>query len=225
MDGIHVAAVVTAPDGGEDAKIEWVEGPQRTRFLPSRYTQFQLKASDLTPADAGREVLTAKGDVKPMVRAALEAGGTYILACGRSYTNSKIIARTSAIRESLTDAGLRFGADQIQFRDADQIALWVNAHPPVAAWLLEQTQPGLVGIFRDWSHWSGRYDSTCWIPDERLGPMGEKLRELITVSRGVARVVGLSGYGKSRLVHEALGPTPKEEESAPRLSDLVLYAV
>ena len=32
-------------------------------------------------------------------------------------------------------------------------------------------------------------------------------------------------FDASRLVHEALGPTPKEEESAPRLSDLVLYAV
>ena len=225
MDGIHVAAVVTAPDGGEDAKIEWADGPKRTRFLPSRHTQFQLKASDLTPADAGGEVLTAKGEVKPMVHAALEAGGTYILACGHSYTNSKITARTSAIRKSLMDAGLTFRPEQVQFRDADQIALWVNAHPPVAAWLLEQTQPGLVGIFRDWSHWSGRYDSMRWITDARLEPMREKLRTLITAPRGVARVVGLSGYGKSRLVHEALGPTPKEEENAPRLSDLVLYAV
>jgi DNA-binding transcriptional regulator YiaG len=225
MDGIHVAAVVTAPDGGEDAKIEWADGPERTRFLPSRHTQFQLKASDLTPAEAGSEVLTAKGEVKAMVRAALEAGGTYILACGHSYTNSKITARASAIRKSFTDVGLTFRSEQVQFRDADQIALWVNAHPPVAAWLLEQTQPGLVGIFRDWSHWSGRYDAMRWIPDARLEPMREKLRKLITVPRGVARVVGLSGYGKSRLVHEALGPMPKEEESAPRLSDLVLYAV
>jgi hypothetical protein len=37
-----------------------------------------------------------KGEVKPMVRAALEAGGTYILACSHSYTNSKIVARSSA---------------------------------------------------------------------------------------------------------------------------------
>ena len=50
LDGIHVAAVVTAPDGGEDAKIEWTDGPERTKFLPARYTQFQLKASDLSPA-------------------------------------------------------------------------------------------------------------------------------------------------------------------------------
>ena len=147
MDGIYVAAVITAPDGGEDAKIEWSDGPERTRFLPSRHTQFQLKASDLTPAEAGAEVLNSKASVKPMVRAALEAGGTYVLVCGHSYTNSLIVARAAAIRKSLTGAGLKLREEQVQFRDADQIALWVNTHPPVAAWLLEQTQPGLCGNF------------------------------------------------------------------------------
>ena len=226
MDGIHVAAVVTAPDGGEDAKIEWADGPERTKFLPSRHAQFQLKATELTPAEAGGEVLTSKGEVKPMVRAALEAGGTYVLACGASYTNSKIVLREAAIRKALKGAGLSFRDEQVQFRDADQIALWANAHPPVAAWLLEQTQPGLVGIFRDWSHWSGRYDSLRWISDKRLDDVRAKLLPLISVPRGVARVLGRSGYGKSRLVHEALGPTPEEEkDSAPRLSDLALYAV
>jgi DNA-binding transcriptional regulator YiaG len=226
LDGIHVAAVVTAPDGGEDAKIEWTDGPERTKFLPARYTQFQLKASDLSPAEVGGEVLTAKKEVKPMVRAALDAGGTYILVCGQSYTNSKIILRENAIRTTLARVGGSFRDEQIQFRDADQIALWVNTHPPVAAWLLEQTQPGLVGVFRDWSHWSGRYDSFRWIPDKRLEEMRSKLLPLISARRGVARVLGRSGYGKSRLVHEALGPTADEEkESTPRLSDLVLYAV
>ena len=224
MDGIHVAAVITAPDGGEDAKIEWAGGPERTNWLPARYTQIQLKVGGLSPAEAASEVVTAAADVKPMIRTAIEAGGTYILASARSYTDSLIKARESAIRKKLADAGLKFRPEQVQFRDADQLALWVNAHPPVAAWLLEQTQPGLVGVFRDWTHWDGRFDAVRWIPDTRLPVVQERLRKLITLPRGVARVIGLSGYGKSRLVHEALGPTVKEE-NAPRLCDLVLYAV
>src|SRR5262249_47275687 len=225
MDGIHVAAVVTAPDGGEDAKIEWSGGPERTRFLPARHSQFQLKASELTPAEAGGEVLSAAGEIKPMVRAALENGGTYVLVSARPYTNSKRKAREEAVRKSLAGAGLKLRDDQVQFRDADQIALWANVHPPVAAWLLEQTQPGLVGVLRDWSHWSGRYDGIPWIKDARLEPLRDRLRALVAPPRGVARVLGLSGYGKSRLVHEALGLTLKEEQNAPPLSDLVLYAV
>src|SRR5258708_2837981 len=224
MDGIHVAAVVTAPDGGEDAKIEWADGPDRTTFLPSRYSQFQLKTSDLSPADAGNEVLTGKRAVKPMVKGALDADGTYTLICGRSYTNNKIKAREERIRSSFAAAGMTFRPERVRFRDADQLALWVTAHPPVAAWLLEQTQPGLVGIFKDWTHWAGRYDTVQWIDDARLAPMRDKLRSLVALPQGVARVLGLSGYGKSRLVHEALGPTDQEAQG-PRLSDLVLYAV
>lgn len=222
MDGIHVSAVITAPDGGEDASIKWAGGPDRTKCLPSRYCQFQLKAGDLTPAEAGAEVLTAKGEVKPMVREALGAGGTYILACGHSYTQSKLKAREDRIRKALTDAGLIVSAAQVQFRDADQLALWVNNHRPVAAWLLEQTQPGLVGAFRAWSHWAGRYDASPWIPDARFEPFREKLLSLAGIIHGVARVVGLSGYGKSRLVYESLGPT---DDGATSLSDIVLYAV
>ncbi len=224
MDGVHVAANITAPDGGEDARIEWKNGPERTKFLPSRLTQFQLKAGPISPAEAGEDVLTEAGEVQPMVRDALEKGGTYVMVCAHSYENKLIKARADSIRKGLTGAGLRVDPDKIQFRDADQVATWVNTLPPVAVWLLEQTQPGLVGPFKDWAHWAGRFDHSPWVQDQRLPEFRAKLRGLVAKPGGVARVVGLSGVGKSRLVHEALGPTD-EEDSAPRLNGLLFYAV
>jgi transcriptional regulator with XRE-family HTH domain len=226
MDGIHVAANITAPDGGEDASIEWQEGPERTAFLPNRLSQFQLKAGKITPGKAGAEVLDVAGNVKGMIRAALGAGGTYIMLCAESYTKKEIQKREGEIRKSLRAAGLMIDERQVQFRDADQIAFWVNSHRAVAVWLLEQTQPGLIGPFRDWTHWAGRYehDSSPWVDDPRLPPFRNKLRELVTLPRGVARIVGLSGVGKSRLALEALGATGEEESLRPRLSDIVLYA-
>lgn len=225
MDGIHVAAIITASDGGEDARIEWKGGPARTKFLPGRLSQFQLKAGEISPAEAGADVLTKTGEVQPMVREALERGGTYVMVCSNSYANKRIKARADRVHRSLAGAGLAVAADRVQFRDADQIASWVNVHPPVAAWTLQQTQPGLVGPFKDWSHWAGRFDTSPWITDPRLIKFREKLRTQVGKPRGVARVVGLSGVGKSRLVHEALGPTAEEESATPRLCDLVLYAV
>jgi DNA-binding transcriptional regulator YiaG len=227
MDGIHVAAIITASDAGEDARIEWAGAAERTPYLPNRLCQFQLKATSISPAEAASDVLTSDKTVKPMIRDALEARGTYVMLCARSYTRKEIANRENRIRDALIAGGLVIKPAQVQFRDADQIAQWANAHPSVSAWILEQTQPGLVGPFRDWSHWAGRHehDSSPFIPDTRLAKFAQQLRTLIAAPRGVARVLGLSGVGKSRLVLEALGPTEDEETNRPRLCDLVLYAV
>lgn len=161
------------------------------------------------------------------MRSVLEAGGNYVLLCNRPYTKNKIHAREESIRKSLGRAGICIEPERAQFRDSDQIAQWVNTHPSVAVWVLQQTQPGLVGPFRDWTHWAGRYEheNSPWVYDPRLAPFREKIRAVAIEPRGVVRVVGLSGVGKSRLTLEALGATETEESSTPRLSDLVLYAV
>ena len=88
LDGIHVSSNIAAADGGEDGRIAWQGGPERTDFLPSRLCQFQLKAGEITPSKAGREVV-ARGKVKPMVRAVLEDGGHYALLCTRRYTQPR----------------------------------------------------------------------------------------------------------------------------------------
>ena len=226
MDGIHVAANITAADGGEDARIEWQGGPERTKFLPNRISQFQLKAGAISPAEAGADVITPGGEVKPMVRDALEKGGCYIMACGHSYENKLVKARAENIRKALAKAGLSVRPEQVQFRDADQIASWVNVLPPVAAWVLEQTQPGLVGPFKDWTHWAGRFDGLTLDSRSAACPrFREKLRSLVGKPRGVARVVGQSGVGKSRLTFKSLGPADEEECLGVHLSDLVLYSL
>jgi DNA-binding transcriptional regulator YiaG len=225
-DGIHVSSTITAPDGGEDARIEWQGGPERTPFLPARLTQFQLKATDIGPKEAGDEILTKKNEIKPMVRDAFAADGAYVVLCTHPYTRQQTKKRTDQILKALADHGIIADGSRVQFRDASQIADWVNANPPVATWVLEQTQPGLAGWFRGWAHWAGRsdHDGSPWVPDPRLDPFRTKLRQLVTPLRGVARIVGLSGIGKSRITLEALGPTEEEEATGQLLSDLVLYA-
>lgn len=224
LDGIHVASSVTTADGGEDARIEWRGGPERTGFLPNRFCQFQLKTGAIIPKKAGEEVLTQENKLKPMVREALERGGSYIMLCSRSYTRKLIDKRSDSIRKSLETCGLK--DPSVQFRDSGQIALWVNYHPCVAVWLLRKTQPDLVSsFFGDWDHWFRREEhfNSPWVDDPRLQAFREKMRTAVETPRGVIRVTGSVGIGKTRLTLEALGSRQKGDAS--KLSDLVLYAV
>ncbi len=227
LDGIHVASEQNVTDGGEDARIEWQGGPERTSFLPNRFCLFQLKTGAISPSKAGDEVLTKKErKLKSMIRKALEKGGSYIMLCSRSYTQKLIDKRLDSIKENLENQG--FKDSSVRFCDSGQIASWVNYHPCVAIWLLQKTRPELIDpSFGDWRHWSGRPEhcDSPWVDDPRLPDFREKLRAIVETPKGVARVIGPYGSGKSRLTLEAFAPTGREKTSGVKLSELLLYTV
>jgi len=227
LSDLHVSSNLTAPDGGEDGRVEWQSGPARTAFLPTRLCQIQVKASDVGPAEIAKDVQTTSGSLEPGIAAVLKQGGAYIVLCSHPYTHKQIAKREEKIRAAIRGARVKINDDQVDFRDADQIAAWANERSPVATWILEQTQPGLANSLRTWSFWAGRHEheSLPFVADERLDELRLKLRERVAAPRTVVRVVGLSGIGKSRLVLEALSPTPDEERSGVGVSDLVLFGV
>ena len=200
QDGIHVASNISAADGGEDARIEWSGGRCRTPFLPSRFNQFQFKTGKISRARAGREALTNKGTVKAMVITALRDGGHYIILCTHCYVHQEIHHREDRIREAIRGAGMTIKDDQVDFRDADQIAAWVNCYPAVATWVKEQAGPGTIP-FHSWNYWAGRAEhvGSPWVEDERLPDLRALLREKFTEPCRSVRIVGHSGIGKSRL--------------------------
>ena len=206
---IHVPANIHTPDGGEDGRIQWEGGPDSTSRLPSRLNQFQLKAGKISPAGARRDVLTEGGAVKGMVRSVLEADGHYIMLCAYRYNQQAIESRVTNIRDALRSQGMSIHDEQIEFRDAEQIASWVNLHAAVATWVKERTQPGTTGPFRSWNYWadSPEHQRSPWVEDERLVPLRVRLLKQVTEPGTAVRIVGLSGVGKSRLTLEALGPT------------------
>ena len=229
LDGIHVSYETSAPDGGEDARIEWQDGPARTDFLPNRFCQFQLKTGKISPKQAGKEVLDSnEKQLKEMIRPALEKSGSYIMLCSSDYSRKAIQDRESNILKNIRKHLPETKETQVQFRDSGQIAAWVTSRPPVALWLLKKTRAALANpSFGDWLHWSRRveYSGAPWVEDPRLPDFREKLLSIVRTPKGVVRVAGPSGVGKSRLTLEAFRPTQKEETSGVRLIDLVLYAV
>lgn len=223
---IHVASSVTTSDEGEDGHIEWSNGPKQTRNLPARICQFQLKAGKITPKKASEDPINeSSGEVESAVQRVLEKGGVYTMLSTRSYTGTAVSAREEAIREALTNAHVKISKNQVRFLDADQIALWVNQHPSVVVWVLEQTQPGLLGPFRSWTHWAGRreHDISIFVDDPRLTGLRSYVIDAVSSPGGIGRIVGYSGVGKSRLALESLGNPLDEEVAKNELSDLVLY--
>ncbi len=226
LEGIHVSSNVYTPDGGEDGRIEWSEGPDRTTCLPSRLCLFQLKSGAVSRGQTGKDVLDSNGEVKAPILQALWSGGNYIFICAHSYTQQEVESREAAILDAVRGAGVTVKDEQVDFKDAHQLATWVNCHPPVVAWLKERTQPGVMGPFRSWTHWAGRaeHDSSPLVGDERLPELRAWLLERLAAPGSVCRVVGLSGVGKSRLILEALGPTGTDTAEDVSVSDVVLYA-
>ena len=228
LDGIHVSYETSAPDGGEDARIEWQDGPARTDFLPNRFCQFQMKTGKIFPKQSGKEVLDSKKQLKRMISKALKEGGSYIMLCSHDYSQKAIQDRKNIILKNIREHLPETEGYQVQFRDSGQIAAWAAQRPPVALWLLKKTRAALANpSFGDWLHWSRREEPSGapWVEDPRLPEFREKLLSIVRTPRGVVRVAGPSGVGKSRLTLEAFRPTQKEETSGVRLSDLVLYAV
>lgn len=236
-DGIHVAEIITAPDGGEDARICWKDGAERTRYLKCRLNQFQIKSGAMETAKAGNEVLDKrKQSIKPMILSALEEGGTYTLLCAHSYVQKEIKKKEDVIRKTLRGVGLNIKDHQVAFFDSGMIAEWVNTHPSVVMWVLEETKSA-IGNFRSWSYWqsSPEHKRIELVDDPRVVKIREKLfphifspdpSKIITpISsiHGVRRIVGSSWIGKSRLVLEALNIKENQYDKAASITDLVLY--
>ena len=223
LDGVHVASDINAPDGGEDGYIGWDGDPARTKFLPCRKNQFQLKCGKVPPGSVAHEVLTRNGEVKPKVHEVIAAGGCYIMLSSHTFARDAINHREQCIRDSLREADVEVGEGQVQFRDADQIAMWVNRHPSVATWARELTEPGAVEPFCSWNNWAGRseHQDSPWVEDSRFPSLRERVLQRVTEEQCVIHIGGLPGVGKSRLVLESLGPTDEEGRS---ICDLVVYA-
>ena len=221
---LHVPSNINAPDGGEDGFIGWDGGPAETKSLPCRQNVFQLKCGQISPSRAGLDVLTSlKDEVKPRVREVLEAGGCYIMLSNHPFNGQAIKKREERITERLGEAGLTVEERQVQFRDADMIATWVNCYPAIATWIKEITQPGTVGPFNSWDFWAKRREHALspWVDDERLQALRTDILQQATELRGAIHVCGLLGVGKSRLVLKALEPT---EDTDTSISHLVMYA-
>ncbi len=237
---LRAAAVplqITVPDGGEDGRVEWSGGVERTNYLPARFNIFQSKAQNLSESQIRAEMFSKKhrspGEpptLNAAVADALAHTGSYVVFCSHSFTGQKISRLRKAIENAIRDAGAdpaELGA--IRVYDANRIADWVNSHPPVALWLTSKVRRRSVVGPESLESWGRDADISRvpWVSSDqpRFIPANRVLQDIDNTDRPngwtfdqaaeeillhlsddqrVLRIVGPSGFGKSRFAYELL---------------------
>lgn len=204
-----------AADGGLDVRVECPVDFPAPDFVPRQMTGFQVKKPDMK-ASAIEKEMRPKGALRASIATLAEAGGAYIIISAKgSVTDRALTERKNAIRHALRDdtnaSRLLTG-----FYDRTRLATWVNHYPGVRTWVRTRVGRAVQG----WStpgEWAGATvnanvpfltDDRACITDGSSSPPQTltilsgiaRLRELLGKPRQCARLVGLSGTGKTRIV-------------------------
>jgi hypothetical protein len=227
-DVLDVPQKITVADGGEDGRIRWTGTPDKTEFIPLRFTIFQCKATNLQPAHCESEITRPKTDeLKPMVEEVLDAGGAYVLFMNYHCTEEMRQDRVEGFRKAIRRARKSYAESaDIHVFDANRIADWVNHFPVAVLNVFSYIKRAMPYAAQTWDMWSSyEENSFTYVMDDSLESNISRLRALLSNTGKVARVVGVSGLGKTRMALETFRPpnltTPDLSQQV--LSDKVVY--
>ncbi|NOR46801.1 MAG: hypothetical protein GQ533_01965 [Methanosarcinaceae archaeon] len=217
---------IKASDGGEDAHIKWRDGPEKTNWILNRDTLFQCKAENIGPTDCKKEILV-HGVLKPRVKDVLDNGGSYALFFTQKCNQNMKNARENKIRESIQSTGASYYETvDIQIYDANKISIWVNEYVSlivqVCSWLGRHL-PNSMDTWDDWKKYPE--NDVDYVQDDTLSGYISQLKNHFVGAKKVARIVGLSGLGKTRLALEVFRPpeNPQDNIESQTITDQVVY--
>ncbi len=217
----HSPAAVTwggnqdAPDGGIDVRVALPAGSHIDGYVPRPATGYQTKAQKLAKARIAAE-MAPEEVVRPSIIELAAAGGAYVIASSKeSLSDIALKARRAAMAKAVE------GVPHVQqltldFYDSRRLASWTNQHPSLVPWVRERLALPLSGWrpFQDWSSSPTSLDSPYLLDSgvRLVGPSIHdaagvdaskaiaELRSILAQPKGVVRLVGLSGVGKTRLI-------------------------
>ncbi len=217
---------INTADGGEDGRIEWVGGKEKTTHLPNRISVFQNKATNLYGENCKRELLVkGKKELKIQIKEVVNINGSYILFTNIPLSKKQINSRISKFREAIKEAGhANFDTFQIEIYDANYIKDWVNEH--IAAVTYVQ---GCVDIsrplnFRTWKEWE-RDMAGSQIPYQTNQVLEKNIEQIRNdlKNKNIIRIIGHSGLGKTRMILETFKDDSKDPNIWAMQSQLVYY--
>jgi hypothetical protein len=197
--------------------------------------------NEMRPASKGR--VTAKGGrtkakgqrrdkLRPVIAELAAKGGAYIIVSAKgSTTDSALRSRLTAMRSAL---GRQEQKLQVGFYDRGQLATWLRGHPGLIPWVRSRIGRTLTG-WRSYGAWafSPQGVGDAYLLDEELRLKSptrdsaagctateglQRLRTLLREPRGIVRLVGLSGVGKTRFAQAIFDHRVGKDALAPSLA-------
>lgn len=210
-----------AADGGIDVRVQLASTAKPTDFIPRPSTGIQVKVPDMPRAEILKE-MKPDGRIRPAIEALANASGAYIIVSSTGSTADKALDdRRRAMKEAIADIK---NADNlfVDFYDRERLSVWVKQYPGIASWIRGRLGKPLNG-WQSYGSWScpnesedAEYiqDGKCRLYDNQNPREGaltiregiERIRSVLSRPTRTARLIGLSGLGKTRLVQALFDP-------------------
>jgi hypothetical protein len=217
--GLSPAAVTyggdqNAADGGLDVHVVLPVGTEIRGFIPRPATGFQVKRQEMPPGAIAAEMMP-RGAVRPSIAALAGAGGAYVIVSSQDSTTHEALLRRKAAMANAVEALPNAGALALDFYDRSRIVTWIHDNPRAILWVRRKIGRAVQGWepYGPWSYPSGSAEAEyllddgvkiCLRPATPEGDLAtvdgiEAIRAVLRAPRGIVRLVGLSGLGKTRL--------------------------
>ncbi len=229
-----------ASDGGVDVRVALSAGAAISGYVPKAATVFQVKAQKM-PRGAILKEMAPEGIVLPSITELATNGGAYIIISSEgSLSDTSLKNRKAAMAEAVEVLPSATSLT-LDFYDRRRIATWVNQHAGLVPWVREKLGLPLSGWrpFEDWSSSPASVDAPYLLDNQTrlVGPSINnvdglnaeqalsKLRDILAKPKGVIRLAGLSGVGKTRLIQAlfddriGIGALPRADALYTDISD------
>ena len=203
-----------APDGGLDVEVCLKQEGFSGDFVPCGWTGIQVKKPSMPAGEIAAE-MSSGGDLRPIISELMEQGGCYIIvSLADDPAGVNLRNREKAMRAQVASVETQAGY-RLEFYGCGRLVDWLRQHPGVQLWVRGRLGLSLSG-WKPHGRWSTSRlpvedDLICEdgvsisLPGEvdKRGIVGgvNGIRDLVRSSGKAVRIVGLSGVGKSRLVH------------------------
>jgi hypothetical protein len=203
-----------ASDGGIDVRVSLSSETLISGYIPKAETGFQVKKPEMT-ASSIKEEMSPNKIIRNSIKELADKFGAYIIvSTGSNVSDSMLESRLLAMKEvvSILPNGNNLTLD---FIDRTRLATWVNDDPGRILWVLDKVGRSFSGWkpYGNWGYSPEGLGSEYLLDDKVRLKNGrnynsegvtaikgiENIRSVLNEPRGVVRLVGLSGVGKTRL--------------------------